>query len=157
MDFDYLIAELAPPPNRRGKAKDGQEHRFYEGAVMLAYAMHLLETENTREVRVHPDGMHGKQFDFPAGFIVMALRAHRAPGRRPMAGLNGQCRTHHRGQSEIRRPRSGPFTVNESNRVADQECICCRQVNHSRQPAGMDALFDAPLCSAIDVDLIRER
>jgi hypothetical protein len=64
MDFDDLIAELAPPPNRHGKAKDGHEQRFYEGAVMLAYAMHLLETENTKEVRVHPDGMHGKQFDF---------------------------------------------------------------------------------------------
>jgi len=64
MDFDDLIAELAPPPNRQGKARDGHEQRFYEGAVMLAYAMHLLETENTKEVRVHPDGMHGKQFDF---------------------------------------------------------------------------------------------
>ncbi len=64
MDFDDLIAELAPPPNRQGKAKGGHEQRFYEGAVMLAYAMHLLEAENTKEVRVHPDRMHGKQFDF---------------------------------------------------------------------------------------------
>jgi hypothetical protein len=55
------------------------------------------------------------------------------------------------------RPRSGPFTVNESNRVADHERVCCRQVNHSLQTAGMDALFDASLFSAMDVHLIRER
>jgi hypothetical protein len=54
-------------------------------------------------------------------------------------------------------PRPGPFTVNESNRVTDQECVCCRQVNHSLQTAGMDTLFDASLFSAIDVHLIRER
>jgi hypothetical protein len=64
MDFDDLIAEMAPPPNRQGKMRGGHEHRFYEGAVILAYAMHLLETEDTKEVRVYPDGMHGKQFDF---------------------------------------------------------------------------------------------
>jgi hypothetical protein len=57
----------------------------------------------------------------------------------------------------IRSATRGPFTVNESNRVADHECVCCRQVNHSLQTAGMDALFDASLFSAIDVHLIRER
>jgi hypothetical protein len=28
------------------------------------------------------------------------------------------------------RSRSDPFSVNESNRVADHACICCRRVNH---------------------------
>jgi hypothetical protein len=64
MDFDDLIAELAPPQNRRGKTPEEREHRFYEGAVMVAYAMHLLRTERFTEVHIHPDGMHGKQFDF---------------------------------------------------------------------------------------------
>ena len=36
---------------------------------MLAYAMHLLRTEDAREVRIHPDGEHGKQFDF-AGWLA---------------------------------------------------------------------------------------
>ncbi|WP_245384591.1 hypothetical protein [Rhizobium leguminosarum] len=31
---------------------------------MVAYAMHLLRTEDTSHVRIHPDGEHGKQFDF---------------------------------------------------------------------------------------------
>jgi len=37
---------------------------LYEGAVMVAYAMHLLRAEGARDVRIHPDGEHGKQFDF---------------------------------------------------------------------------------------------
>jgi hypothetical protein len=68
MDFDDLIIERSPPPNRAGKADHDLEHHFYEGAVMLAYAMHLLRTEPTKEVRIHPDGEHGKQFDF-AGWL----------------------------------------------------------------------------------------
>jgi hypothetical protein len=31
---------------------------------MVAFAMHLLRTTSTREVRIHPDGEHGKRFDF---------------------------------------------------------------------------------------------
>jgi hypothetical protein len=64
MDFDDLIIALPPPPKRLGKAHHEHEHHFYEGAVMLAYAMHLLRTQPTQEVRIHPDGEHGKQFDF---------------------------------------------------------------------------------------------
>lgn len=64
MDFDDLIATVAAPEKRAHKVEDGIEYRFYEGAVMVAYAMHLLRTTNTRHVRIHPDGEHGKQFDF---------------------------------------------------------------------------------------------
>lgn len=35
---------------------------------MLAYAMHLLRTQGACDVRIHPDGEHGKQFDF-AGWL----------------------------------------------------------------------------------------
>jgi hypothetical protein len=64
MDFDDLVIELAPPPNRVARCDDAQEHHLYEGAVMMAYAMHLLRTTKAREVLVHPDGEHGKRFDF---------------------------------------------------------------------------------------------
>lgn len=36
---------------------------------MLAYAMHLLRAQGARDVRIHPDGEHGKQFDF-AGWLL---------------------------------------------------------------------------------------
>lgn len=64
MNFDDLITELLPPPNRVGKCAGEHEHHLYEGAVMVAYAMHLLRTQDVRHVHIHPDGEHGKQFDF---------------------------------------------------------------------------------------------
>lgn len=69
MDFDDLITELAPPPNRVRKCDGDLELHLSEGAVMLAYAMHLLRTTSAREVLVHPDGEHGKRFDF-AGWLL---------------------------------------------------------------------------------------
>jgi hypothetical protein len=68
MDFDDLVKEIAPPPNRVGKCEGGLEHHLPEGAVMVAYAMHLLRTTDATEVLVHPDGEHGKRFDF-AGWL----------------------------------------------------------------------------------------
>ena len=64
MDFDDLVVPKAPPQSRASKANAEHEHHLYEGAVMLAFAMHLLRTEPTSEVCIHPDGEHGKQFDF---------------------------------------------------------------------------------------------
>lgn len=69
MDFEDLVTALSPPPNRIGKSDGEHEHHLYEGAVMVAYAMHLLRTQDTRHVRVHPDGEHGKQFDFAAWLL----------------------------------------------------------------------------------------
>lgn len=66
MDFEDLVTSLEPPPNRVGKSDGPHEHHLYEGAVMVAYAMHLLRTQGAQDVRVHPDGEHGKQFDFAA-------------------------------------------------------------------------------------------
>lgn len=66
LDFDDLVTALAPPPNRVGKSDGPHEHHLYEGAVMLAFAMYLLRAEGAQDVRIHPDGEHGKQFDFAA-------------------------------------------------------------------------------------------
>lgn len=66
MDFEDLVTPLEPPPNRVGKSDCLHEHHLYEGAVMLAYAMHLLRAQGGRDVHIHPDGEHGKQFDFAA-------------------------------------------------------------------------------------------
>jgi hypothetical protein len=68
MDFDDLITELAPPPNRLGRCDGELERHLHEGAVMVAYAMHLLRTTPATEILVHPDGEHGKRFDF-AGWL----------------------------------------------------------------------------------------
>jgi hypothetical protein len=63
--FDDLITHQPPPPNRAGKCEGDHEQHLSEGAVMVAFAMHLLRTvPGLCQVTVHPDGEHGKRFDF---------------------------------------------------------------------------------------------
>ncbi|MBS1000419.1 hypothetical protein JK169_05215 [Acetobacter persici] len=64
MDFNDLIEMVAAPQKRTSKVVDGIEHKMHEGAVMLAYAMHLLRTTSATHIWIHPDGEHGKRFDF---------------------------------------------------------------------------------------------
>lgn len=64
MDFDDLVEAVTAPEKRAGKVVDGIEHKLHEGAVMVAYGMHLLRTAGATHVRIHPDGEHGKRFDF---------------------------------------------------------------------------------------------
>jgi hypothetical protein len=85
MDFDDLVTTLAPPPNRTGKASREQEQHLYEGAVMVAYAMHLLCTGPTDEVRIHPDGERGKQFDFSGWLRRRGFSKVSAPEKRSTA------------------------------------------------------------------------
>ena len=47
MDFEDLVTELAPPPNRIRKCDGAREHHLPEGAVMVALAMPLLGTTPT--------------------------------------------------------------------------------------------------------------
>lgn len=77
MDFDDLISERAPPEKRKAFATGDHERHMTEGAVMVAYAMHLLRTEAVKAIRISPDGEHGKRFDFRAwlgrqGFELVA-------------------------------------------------------------------------------------
>ena len=63
--FDDLIMHRVPPPNRVGMSDGEHEQHLPEGAVMVAFAMHLLRTvPGLRELSIHPDGEHGKRFDF---------------------------------------------------------------------------------------------
>jgi hypothetical protein len=63
--FDDLITYHAPPPNRVIACEADVEHHLSEAAVMLAFAMHLLRTvPGLMHVEIHPDGEHGKRFDF---------------------------------------------------------------------------------------------
>jgi hypothetical protein len=40
--FDDLVTRRPAPPNRASACEGGIEHHLYEGAVMIAFAMHLL-------------------------------------------------------------------------------------------------------------------
>src|SRR5579863_6346616 len=62
--LEDLLTKRAAPPNRVTACDGGIEHHLSEGAVMLAYALHLLRTvQGLKHVAIHPDGEHGKQFD----------------------------------------------------------------------------------------------
>jgi hypothetical protein len=63
---------------------------------MLAFAMHLLHTTSTQEVRIHPDGEHGKRFDF-AGWL----------------GKRGFERTSRSGRTEY----GGSYTWSDGRRI----------------------------------------
>lgn len=106
MDFEDLVTALAPPANRAGKSDGEHEHHFYEGAVMVAYAMHLLRTQGTPHVRVHPDGEHGKQFDFAAWLH-----------RRNFIRISSVGSTSYGGT--YRNPAGQEITVNPKSRLGD--------------------------------------
>jgi hypothetical protein len=103
MDFDDLVRELAPPPNRVGKCVGGLEHHLDEGAVMVAFAMHLLRTTSTQEVRIHPDGEHGKRFDFAGWLAKHGFERTTRTGTTSYAGRYVQ----HDGRAIVVNPASG--------------------------------------------------
>ena len=53
---------------------------------MMAYAMHLLRTEPTKEVRIHPDGEHGKRFDFSGWLARRGLELVSRSGKTTYGG-----------------------------------------------------------------------
>lgn len=87
MDLDGLIESCAAPPNRRGKHEGEFEQKFHEGAVMVAYAMHLLRKGGTNSVSIYPDGMHGRHFDFVAWLKSQGFNLESRTGATAYGGL----------------------------------------------------------------------
>ena len=58
--FDDLITLRAPPPNRVGTCEGDAEQHLSEGAVMMAFAMHLLRAVPLL-TRVGPSGRRAWQ------------------------------------------------------------------------------------------------
>jgi hypothetical protein len=144
MNFDDLITELAPPPNRRGKATEEREHRFYEGAVMIAYAMHLLRTENTTEVHIHPDGMHGKQFDF-AGWLK---RQGFQPVSRSGKTLYGGVYKDATGRTIVINPKSGLGDVTAQVGGTEIRAECKGGIINTRHAGQVSRLYRG-LCETV--------
>jgi hypothetical protein len=62
-----FMTQRQAPPKRVRFAAGGIEQCLTEAAVMLAFALWLLEQPDAKpEVRVHPDGEHAKVFDIVA-------------------------------------------------------------------------------------------
>lgn len=120
MDFDDLVARVLPPEKRAGKAEGGMEHRLYEGAVMVAYAMHLLRTTEARHVRIHPDGEHGKQFDFTSWLAKRGFEKVSSLGSTAYGGLYRDAQ----GWEITVNPKSGQGDVvaEVGNQIVSAEC-----------------------------------
>ena len=73
-----------PPEKRRAGCAAEMERHLTEGGVMLAFAIHLLD-QGATTVEIHPDGEHGKKFDFRGclesrGFILGAPKGSTSYG-----------------------------------------------------------------------------
>ncbi|MFC3080145.1 hypothetical protein ACFODL_18750 [Phenylobacterium terrae] len=82
-----FLTEYEPPERRRAFASGGVELRLTEAAVMLAFALHLLEqTEGTGTVYIHPDGEHAKIFDISAFLLNLGFERVEALGTTAYGG-----------------------------------------------------------------------
>lgn len=144
MDFEDLVTALEPPRNRVGKSDGTHEHHLYEGAVMVAYAMHLLRTEGARDVRIHPDGEHGKQFDF-AGWLV---RRGFAKGSSLGSTAYGGVYRNAEGQTITVNPRSGlgDVVAEAGDHIISAECK--GGIINTRHPGQVSRLYKG-LCETV--------
>jgi hypothetical protein len=140
MDFDDLIVERAPtagaPPHKL-------DRHFYEGAVMLAYAMHLLRTEPVREVRLHPDGQHARQIDFPDWLLKRGFRRV-AVARTPFAGTFEDAD----GRQIVIHPQAGLSDVTADANGVIIEAECKGGAIETNHPGRLSRL-DKSLCEII--------
>lgn len=140
MDFDDLVKEIAPPPNRVGRCEGRFEHHLPEGAVMIAYAMHLLRTTSAGEVLVHPDDEHGKRLDF-AGWL--GLREG-VPHRKDHAGR--YVRPHGRSIVVNPVPGKGDVVADAGGTVISAECK--GGIINTRHPGQVSRLYKG-LCETV--------
>jgi len=85
--FDDFLTLVAPTEKRKkGLSGDFQEY-LTEGAVMVAYALHILRTTDARQVAIHPDGEHGKSFEFRSWLLVRGFELVAPRGTTTYGGI----------------------------------------------------------------------
>jgi hypothetical protein len=85
--LENLITSLPPPANRIRGCEGEFERHFSEGAVMIAFAMHLLRAvPGLKSVEIHPDGEHGKRFDFRGWLNGIGFEHSPSGGKTDYAG-----------------------------------------------------------------------
>jgi len=144
LDFEDLVTALEPPRNRVGKSDGTHEHHLYEGAVMVAYAMHLLRTEGARDVRIHPDGEHGKQFDFAGWLVRRGFAKASSLGSTAYGGVYRNAA----GQTITVNPRSGLGDVVAEARGHIISAECKGGIINTRHPGQVSRLYKG-LCETV--------
>lgn len=146
MDFDDLIERKPAPETRAGKVADGIEHKMHEGAVMVAYAMHLLRTQGAKHVSIYPDGEHGKCFDFTGWLKLRGFEKKTSIGTTSYGGDYDSMDEH--GWRITIKPLPGKCDVVAAtgNKIISAEC---KGGVINTKHSGKNSSLDKGLCEAV--------
>lgn len=114
------------------------------GAVMLAFALFLLDAEGAAQVEIHPDGEHGKRFDIAGWLEAQTFMRTRTIGSATYGGEYVRAD----GKSVIVDPKSGLGDVVAE--VAGQVVIaeCKGGVINTTHPGQKSRLYSG-LCETV--------
>jgi hypothetical protein len=138
----------APPAARRKHCDGGMEQHFTEAAVMVAFAMHLLE-HGAKSVEVHPDGEHGKRYDLKESLRIHGFAHVSTKGTTSYGGV------YRRGEQTVEitlRPGLGDVVADMGDRTLVGECK--GGVINSRH-AGQTSRQRRALCEAVGLLMAR--
>jgi hypothetical protein len=149
---DDLITPRDAPPKRVAHCEGGIEHHLTEGAVMLAFAMHLLRTvPDITVLSIHPDGEHGKRFDFKRWLEKRGFTKISGTGKTSYGGL-------------YRSAVGVALTVHPASGLGDVAARCCNGLTYiaeckggiinTRHPGQVSRLRKG-LCEAVGLSLAR--
>jgi hypothetical protein len=147
-----LISFQRPPANRVRSCEGEDEHHFSEGAVMIAFAMHLLRTvPGLMSVDIHPDGEHGKRFDFRGWLEKRDFVRSKPLGATKYGGEYRNAA----GQSVVIDPRSGCGDVAAELGGKRFVAECKGGVINTKHPGQLSRLRRG-LCEAVGLSLSSE-
>lgn len=150
--YDDLITLRDPPPNRAGSCTGGQEQHLSEGAVMLAFAMHLLRSvPNLTRVAIHPDGEHGKRFDFRAWLEKHDFAQATSTGKTAYGGTY----VSERGHTVVVHPASGRGDVFAELGEISFSAECKGGILNTTH-AGQNSRLRQGLCETVGLSLAQE-
>jgi hypothetical protein len=125
------------------------EHHLSEGAVMVAFAMHLLRTvSGLKHVAIHPDGEHGKRFDFQTCLKRCGFELTVPMGKTPYGGTYSSPT----GQTILVNPASGRGDVVAD--VGDVSFVAeCKGGVINTKHAGQQSRLRQGLCETVGLSL----
>ena len=111
---------------------------------MVAYAMHLLRTQGAWDVRVHPDGEHGKQFDFADWLLLCEFTKVSSLGSTTYGGVYRNLA----GQTVTVHPKSGLGDVVAKLDDYHIAVECKGGIINTRRPGQVSRLYRG-LCETV--------
>ena len=150
--FEGLIKTQTPYAARAVKAEGGVEQYLTEGAVAVAFAMHLLRTvPGLKHVAIHPDGEHAKNFDFLGWLREQGFARESGIGTTAFAGLYRAAT----GQTILINPKAGVGDVVADIQGRSYVAECKGGVINSKH-AGQLSRLRKGLCEAVGLSLATE-